>query len=274
MGNNDERAGQRKIVLPVPDAVGVLRFIGTAAGAVFAYLAALVGPNLYETWKAAPSLDSLNTALAGVGPERWVLVVSVVVFLFAGVMERRLRHTADRSLLDDRLLLTQLGKITLRLADGVRLPRGQRIDEERQILKDVLNALYVACTEVEDTRVIFYRLNPDSTELHVIDFVGGRSPLGPFKAGTDRGDDALKFVTSMPAGHAELIQDTKKEKRIGWSGSGNGYRTYISTVVGNASVPIGMLSIDAKKPRSLSHADKRYASMAAGLLAIAFTKLR
>ncbi|WP_313816549.1 hypothetical protein [Citricoccus sp.] len=274
MANENQQARRKVLRVPVPDAEGIARLVGALAGMTFAFVASLVGTAIYEAWDAEPTWETLGLGIAGIGAERWVLGISAAVFLVARLVERRLRRGADRSVLDGRLLLTQFSKISLRLADGVRLTPARRIAEQRQILTSVLTALIVGCKQVEDARVVFYVLNEDGTELHVEDHVGERPPLGPFKAGTDRGDDALTFVTTMPAGRAELIPDTKKEKRIGWSGSGNGYRTYISTVVGNASGPIGMLSIDAKNPRTLTNADKHYASMAAGLLAIAYTPLR
>lgn len=274
MANINESARKKTIVVALPTPDSIARLIGAMAGVVFTYTASLVGPMVYERWKAEPTWHGLKTALASIGAEGWLLGIFAGVYLLARWVERRLRNGVDQSLLDDRLLMTQFGKIALRLADGIQLTKGKRVVEQRLILNDLLNTLYVGCKEVEDVRIVFYLLNPTKDELDVVEYVGNRTPLGSFESGTDRGDDALTFVTTRPAGSAELIVDTKKEKRKGWSGSGNGYRTYISAVVGNASGPIGMLSIDAKNPHTLSHADKHYASMAASLLAIAYTSLR
>lgn len=234
----------------------------------------LVGPTVYELWKTDRTWHGLMVALSSIGAEWWFLGISPIVFLIFWHVERYLRKSADRSLLDDRLLLTQFGKIAIRLADGVGMTKAERKAEQSALLPVVLSALHAGCFEVEDVRIIFYMLNNNQKSLNVVDYLGDRQPSGPFIADTPRGDDALTFVTTKPSGYAELIEDTKKEKREGWSGSGTGYRTYISAVVGNASGPIGMLSIDAKNPDTLSHADKRYASVAAGLLAIAYTPLR
>jgi cbb3-type cytochrome oxidase subunit 3 len=252
-----------------------MRLLQTLAGASFGFLLALIVEPISTAVAVDRTWESFFHGVGSIWPlHLWLLFIAAVIFIFAKIVELRIRTAADQSLLDDSILQAQFALIASRLADEMSLTPGQRSASEKALVTKILSALETGCKEVPGFRTIFYRLSSDRTRLDVSDWTGTRKPTGPFTSETSRGQAALDFVISSPAGHAELVRDCEKEQREHWRGSGNGYQTYISTVVGTASGPIGMLSMDAPEPGSLSNADKRYATLAAGLLAIAFSPLR
>lgn len=276
MGSNAsvERRATR-IVAKLLDVAGWARLVQTVSGAFFGFVFALIASPVLATVSANPSWDTVGSALISVWAGLWWLLVgAALLFLGAKYLEIRMRAATDQSLLDDSILQAQFALIAHRLADEMALTPGQRAAREKSIITKVLAALQVGCKNVPGFRAIFYKLNPDRSRLEVYDWIGSREPTGAFESSTPRGQAALNFVLSSKAGHAELVRDCETETREHWRGSGNGYKTYISTVVATAAGPIGMISMDAPQQGSLSNADKRYATLAAGLVAIAFSPIR
>ena len=265
-----------RLVVPLPDLASVSRFLSSSFGAFSTFLLALISAPVYEQWVASrndPERQSLWSLLPFGSGEVTLLAISTILGVLSFALEKFLRKKGAGSMVDEQVLLRQFAVISQRLAEGVSMTAKQRAAGLGELRSDLLNNLVIACREIDDPRVVFYELNPAQTELVVKKKVGDRATTGSFKRGDARGDAAIDFVLNNPAGHSKLIPNVKKEQLSGWAGSGNGYETYISTVVGNAQGPIGMLAIDAKTAGALTSADKTFASLAAGLLAIAYTPL-
>ena len=264
-------------MVPLPDLVSVSRVLSSSCGAVSTFLLALISAPVYEQWVTA-SDDAERQSLLSLIPfgsgQMICLVISTLLGIIFFALEKFLRKKEPNSKVDDQLLIGQFAAISQRLAEGVSMTRGDRTAALGELRSDILNNLVIACREIADPRAVFYELNSAKTELQVKKETGSRPTTGPFKRGDARGDAAINFVLNNPAGHSKLIPNVKKEQLPGWAGSGNGYETYISTVVGNAQGPIGMLAIDAKEAGTLTSADEKFATLAAGLLAIAYTPLR
>lgn len=136
----------------------------------------------------------------------------------------------------------------------------------------MVNALSRVYSRIPDIRAIVYELNNEQDQLTPLKHAGERKPTGEFTLADERGRAAIDFVLSDDG--AELISDVHKNRREGWNGSGNGYRTYIAAPIVSKSGFHGMITIDAPKPGDLTPHDKRVIDLAASLLSVGFAHIR
>ena len=98
---------------------------------------------------------------------------------------------------------------------------------------------------------------------------GGPTPSG-FIRGTPRGESAIELVLT---GGMLFVEDMTR-RTLQYTGTAEGYRTFISVAIHSGQDAWGMLSVDAPKQGSLVALDVHVLEVVADLLAIAFAIAR
>lgn len=221
-------------------------------------------------------LDDKNFKfLADPALERWfqISAASAVIWVLLSITQDSWHPDAEVSSKNEQMLLTQMARSARSLADSRRKPlQAKKHFVRGEMSLHAVNALSRVYSRVHDVRTVVYELNPEKTLLSPLHHAGEREPAGSFSVSTPRGKAAIDFVLADDG--AELVADVKKEKRDGWGGSGNGYRTYISAPIVSETGYHGMLTIDAPNPGDLTQQDKRVIDLAANLLGVGFASIK
>ncbi len=148
-------------------------------------------------------------------------------------------------------------------------PAAGRQAELRQVAVQAVGSLSLLLRDVDRLRAVVFALSEDGRTLQPLAYQGRASTPSPFVLGTRRGDLAIGLVAR---GGAVFVPDLDAGEPEDWSGTGQGYSTFVSAAIDNGQYAYGMLTVDAPHAGDLAEDDRHVVMLVADLLAIAFAE--
>ena len=174
------------------------------------------------------------------------------------------------AVVDQRLLMKEaLGPLARLVADYLQAEFPNRERAFGQLVQHAAGACVLPHDNAMGVRSVVFALNETATVMEVLARSGRDQEPSPFVKGTQRGDKAFKVLGSRKP---VRVDDLKQVSSRTWSGSGVGYRTFITVPIYDSSGAYGMLSIDAPNAKSLGESDTLFVQLVASMLAIAFAE--
>lgn len=214
---------------------------------------------------------------------------SVAVVLVTGVLEFiRTRYRSQRRETE----LTDAGKLRVTLKDALQpiaemladmqrmTIKSARIRQADQVAQQSCSALTLLFADIDDVRVVVYKVDSSASPRRMDAVQTNRARSGrsaqPFIAGNDRGDAAFAMLVSGEPCFVADVQDAAEvQNAVGaYSGTREGYRTFISAPIANDQDVYGMVNVDAPEPRVFVDTDKQLVALVADLLAIGYASIR
>lgn len=177
----------------------------------------------------------------------WVIVGAVVALV--GGLGQVLREIGTSAAFDTAAQEAQRLRIAMKdalqpLAELIAdLPSKTPKERERAleaIAHQAASALTLLLKDVDRVRAVVYQLDSDGMS-HLAYHGRGNTP-NPFVKTTERGRLACQMVAE---GRSRFEPDISKAPSEAYSGTGNGYETYISAAICTGSSGYGMVAVDA-----------------------------
>jgi len=243
-----------------------------------------------HAWWLVPLLTVVATLmLTLVGESLWWLAPGGALLL-AGAFFEIVRHqwrrgferdietAANKRVLDlserHSLLADTFAEISSAAADMAGMAKADRIAASKDLVKQVVTAIaWIVHEDVPGLRAVVYEVNDDDQGLSVVRWSsrGHRSTPNPFEPGTDR---AIKALALLKRGGSLFVDDIANAPADEWAGSGDGYNTFISSVIESPTGAYGLLTVDAPLTDDLTEDDENDLRLIAGILAMIFAEYR
>lgn len=237
-----------------------------------------------------PALSALGGVLLTLfGVSGWFLASGCIVLLamiLLHISQIKWREVSEKQAADAATLLAlTLAERHSLLADTfaeiasagaamAELDKPARIALFEDLVTQAVSAItWLVHSDVQGIRAVVYKVDNEGTGLEVVRWKsrGHRKDPKPFVAGTDR---AAKAFGLMERGGTLFVDDIAKAPALEWAGSGDGYNTFITSVIDSPTASYGLLTVDAPSTDDLTEDDENDLRLIAGILALLFAEFR
>jgi len=237
-----------------------------------------------------PVLTAVATVmLTLVGASLWWILPGSVILLAAVSLEvsrqwwRRsfeqdIETAANKRVVDlaarHSLLADTFAEITSAAADMADMAKPARIAAFGELVNQADGAIvWVVHQDVPGLRAVVYAVDDDGDGLSMVRWRsrGHRAAPNNFVPGTERAEKALPL---LERGGTLFVDDIAKASLDEWAGSGDGYNTFITSVIASPTGSYGLLTVDAPQTDDLTEDDENDLRLIAGILAMIFAEYR
>lgn len=237
-----------------------------------------------------PLLTAVATVmLTLVGASLWWILPGSGILLAAAALEvsrqwwRRsfeqdIETAANKRVIDlaarHSLLADTFAEIASAAADMADMAKPTRIVAFGELVNQAVGAIaWVVHQDVPGLRAVVYAVDDDGEGLSMVRWTsrGHRAAPNNFVSGTERAEKALAL---LERGGTLFVDDIAKASPDEWAGSGDGYNTFITSVIASPTGSYGILTVDAPQTDDLTEDDENDLRLIAGILAMIFAEYR
>lgn len=196
-----------------------------------------------------------------------VLLLAVAIQILRDVLQGRNSYAESTEAARLRVAMKDALQPVAELTAGMtELPGSARQPQMKQVAQQAVGSLCLLLKDVDRLRAVVYEVTDRGMEC--LAYQGRGTTPKMFKAGTERGDKALKMVDEGGQIFAKDLDAS--ELGPAYKGSGADYKTFISVAISTRAHSYGMLTVDAPRAGDLVDTDAQIVMFMADLLAVAF----